>query len=316
MELRRIKSRFSTLGLAFAALVGVGFLTYFLGLVLEGWLPKSMDTEAAWWVWLRGFVPTYLVGLPVCFVLLKRRLPAQPRECRSLKKMELLALLCISLGLMVPGNWSMNFLPRLFGNIPSHFNTLPDPLRCIAAITVVPLLEELVFRKLLIDRIGQWGEKLAVLVSAVIFGLFRLDLFSIPDGFILGALFAYVYIRTGKLRYPVILSAFVNLNRMVIVPLTGGLFSQLADFAIAEEASVGRVLFGIGGMLVMLQVMLCQMALGVLGIVLAFRRLRRLTWKPAPEQLPRRQGLKAAFLNIGMVIYIVLSLGLTVLALF
>lgn len=71
-DLRSIRNRFSTLGLAYTALVGSSFVAYFFVLILEGRHPEALNPEAPWWVWLRAFAPTYLVGLPVCIVLLRR----------------------------------------------------------------------------------------------------------------------------------------------------------------------------------------------------------------------------------------------------
>lgn len=223
-----------------------------------------------------------------------------------------MALLCMALGLMVLGNWSMNFPLRLTGKELLTRNPLEDPMRCIAGITLVPLMEELVFRKLLLDRIGHWGRKLAVMMSGVIFALFRLDLCSFLDGFILGAFFAYVYLRTGKVRYPVIISAMINLCRLVILPGIPEIFGVLGD---QLTASVGKAVAGLVGFLTVTQVMILFMVPSVLGIVLILRRLRRQDWKAALKRLLRSPGLKAAFANAGMIVYVVLCLCLSVLAL-
>lgn len=314
-ELRSIRNRFSALGLTFTALVGFSFVVYFLMLILEARHPEVLNPEAPWWEWLRAFVPTYLVGLPACAVFLKRCLPAQPRECRRLGKKEFLALLCMALGLMVLGNWSMNYPLRLTGKELLTRNPLEDPMRCIAGITLVPLMEELVFRKLLLDRIGHWGRKLAVLMSGVIFALFRLDLCSFLDGFILGAFFAYVYLRTGKVRYTVMLSAIINLYRLVIVPGISAIVTALAAVVTAKGASYGPMLASICGLLATTQIMLLESALSVWGIVLIVRRLRRIAWKSALKQMLRSPCLKVAFVNVGMIVYVALCLILIGLAL-
>ena len=70
------------------------------------------------------------------------------------------------------------------------------------------ILEEFIFRKMVIDRIWQYGEKIAVVTSALIFALFHINLFQFFYALGIGLIFAYVYLRTGKLRYTIIMHAF------------------------------------------------------------------------------------------------------------
>lgn len=72
---------------------------------------------------------------------------------------------------------------------------------------------------------------------------------------------------------------------------------------------------GLVGFLTVTQAMILFMVPSVLGIVLILRRLRRQDWKAALKRLLRSPGLKAAFANAGMIVYVVLCLCLSVLAL-
>ncbi len=75
----------------------------------------------------------------------------------------------------------------------------------IFAIMVVmaPVCEEVLFRKLIIDRIRRYGDKAAILVSAIIFGLCHGNFYQFFYAFGIGLVFGYIYTRTGRIRYTI-----------------------------------------------------------------------------------------------------------------
>ena len=60
---------------------------------------------------------------------------------------------------------------------------------------------------------------------------------------------------------------------------------------------------------------LCILALTIWGLVYLLMRARHFVLFPAPEELPRRQCRRAAYLNAGMIVFLLLSLVMFVLAL-
>ena len=79
-----------------------------------------------------------------------------------------------------------------------------------------PAFEELMFRKILIDRTIRYGQTLSVLLSGVMFGLFHGNFQQFFFATLLGMLFAMVYIKTGRIRYPMMLHMLVNLSTSII----------------------------------------------------------------------------------------------------
>ena len=86
----------------------------------------------------------------------------------------------------------------------------------IATVIIAPIGEELVFRRLVIDRTRRYGEGIAILVSALAFALFHMNLYQFFYAFLLGALFALIYVKTGRLIYTILLHAIVNFNGSVV----------------------------------------------------------------------------------------------------
>ena len=84
------------------------------------------------------------------------------------------------------------------------------------------LVEELIFRKLMLDRIRNYGEKTAIVFSAICFGLFHGNLTQFLYAFSVGLFLGYVYCKTGKVHYTMIMHALLNLFSsmiMLLVPL-------------------------------------------------------------------------------------------------
>ena len=65
-------------------------------------------------------------------------------------------------------------------------------------VIVGPIFEEWLFRKQLIDHTRKYGEKTAILLSGLAFGLFHMNLFQFFYAFLLGLMFGYVYTRTSS----------------------------------------------------------------------------------------------------------------------
>lgn len=80
----------------------------------------------------------------------------------------------------------------------------------VTTVVIAPVMEELMFRKYLVDRLVPYGQLTAVLFSAVGFGLFHANFYQFFYAFALGAVFAYIYSSTGRIRYTILLHMLVN----------------------------------------------------------------------------------------------------------
>ena len=61
----------------------------------------------------------------------------------------------------------------------------------LVMVLLAPVLEELLFRKMLIDRTIKYGEGISVLISALFFGLFHGNLNQFAYAFVIGGVFAF-----------------------------------------------------------------------------------------------------------------------------
>ena len=81
---------------------------------------------------------------------------------------------------------------------------------------LAPIFEELLFRKILIDRTIGYGQSMSIVLSGVMFGLFHGNFQQFFFATLIGMLFALVYIRTGRIRYTIFLHMAVNLTTSVV----------------------------------------------------------------------------------------------------
>lgn len=80
----------------------------------------------------------------------------------------------------------------------------------IAHVILAPILEELFFRGLILERLRRYGDLFAILASSMMFSLLHSSLQSFPSAFICGIVFALLAIWTGSFLSPTIIHAINN----------------------------------------------------------------------------------------------------------
>jgi len=285
VDLFEARRRFSRMGAGVLALLAVGSA---LQIALLRLAPASL-TESSWGTWLITFVPLYAAAFPLCLLLLKR-IPALPPERKPLGVKNMAKAIPVCAFMMFGGNLlgtAINaLLQRLIGSggnpVLSYAMDEAVLPKILFMVILAPLMEELVFRRFLIDRMRPYGERLAVLVSALAFGLFHGNVAQFFYAFALGLVFAYVYLRTGRLRYSAALHMFINFMGSVLAP---ALLARGGESDPAFLAYSGVVL-----------------VLAVTGAVLFALQLPRLHFESTPAQLPRGSRFKTVFWNPGMML--------------
>ena len=184
-----------------------------------------------WFLWVYALAPMYVVGVPIYFLFIKGA-PKTRIEPKKLGANGFFSFLLISVTLLYAGNLIGNFL-MAFVSIATGkemANPVADMLsgssfwiNALMVAVLAPIFEELIFRKLILDRIHVWGEKTAIVFSALLFGIFHGNFYQFFYAFGIGLVFAYIYIRTGRLRYTIALHMFIN-----------GFFGVFANWVISK----------------------------------------------------------------------------------
>ncbi len=213
-----------------APLLAIAFIFLFSA-ILQGvihacvlrWLPQLLQYD--WYPWTLSMLPMYAVAMPLS-LLLFRLTDAQPPQEERMKPMIFFALLALCFGFTYLGNFigmMVNFVLGLLTGreIVNELaqTTLSSPfwVNLLYAGILAPILEEVFYRKLVIDRLRVWGELPAVLISGIAFGLVHGNFSQFFYAAMLGIVFGYIYLRTGNIKYTVGLHMAIN--------LVGGVFS-------------------------------------------------------------------------------------------
>lgn len=265
---------------------------------------------------LASMLPMYLVGMPVMIVLI-RTIPAQPLPQRSLSvgKWVLAMIMCYSImycsnliGVMI--TFFIGLLKgSAVGNTIQDITTSVNPI--ISAVFMVicaPLYEEVIFRKLLVDRAVRYGESIAVVLSGLMFGLFHGNLSQFAYASTLGMFFAFIYVKTGRLRYTIFMHMAINLMGGVIAPLLLNLIDTrtLNEALLMQdnEAAMEAMLQVLPGLLLMFGYLVCIFGSVIAGIVLLIVFRKKFRAQPRGIALPKGKSFTTVVFNVGMTLFI------------
>ncbi len=242
----------------------------------------------------------YILPFPILIFLMKK-LDSENIEKESLNTKTFLLYFCISYTLMIIGNvlgLAITFAigEAIQSDIANPIQTLinsTDILLNLIIISIIgPIFEEILFRKLLIDRTIKYGARISIILSATLFGLMHGNLNQFFYAFLLGGFFAYVYIKTGNIIYTIVLHISLNLIGSVF-----SLFVVESANAIAQGTYAG---FDISIILIYIILIITAMLFGLLGLV-NYKKADLTKIKPKIELA---NPLRTAFINPGMICYI------------
>ncbi len=190
------------------------------------YLAAPAVAESPWFFGIMNDVPLYLIGMPVYLLILSTIPdgPNGPAEQRPAKRFHLGHYLLV-LAFCFGATYLLSFLTglvsdavHLSGEIPSTTDILEGMmgqsgfLQDFIFIVCVPAVgEEFLFRYMLRRKLRGAGDKIYILMSALCFGLFHGNFSQIFYAFVVGAAFAWVYLRTGKIWIPMTMHFCINL---------------------------------------------------------------------------------------------------------
>lgn len=281
-----------------------------------------------------AMAPVYIVAVPLLWLMCKRR------EKQSLTRHKMgagnyMIFLFMCFGVMIAGNIAgiiVNFVMGIIKGEPviNAVDVMMNNGSLWSNILIVgicaPIFEELVFRKFIIDRMVRYGEATAVIVSGLMFGLFHGNFAQFFYAAALGMLFAFVYVKTGRLRYSILTHLIINMSSSLMVPvmqmidmdklnqLTGSLEQVLSkSMSGADEASVlAGTMFGMADFIIPLAILLIYEVLlygmALAGIILLIVRRKQFTFNPGIITIPKGNRAKVVWLNAGMILFSIVCL--------
>lgn len=320
--LKQTRRDFSRIGASLCLMV---VIWYALATVLEGALYAAVGGkgEAPNWVTYVGSgAPLYLIAMPIAVMLMGKSTVIETRKF-DMKPGLFFKLLLMCLPMMWVGSVFGSMLSMVLSNGEATDRVADLAMQTniwnvVFLVIVGPIFEEWLFRKQLIDHTRKYGEKTAILLSGLAFGLFHMNLFQFFYAFLLGLMFGYVYTRTSKLRYSTAMHMIINFNGGVLAPwvLTRVDLDQLEKVSEAAENGNAAAMEqwasqNVEGLAIMLVYFVLYGAVILAGFVLLIRNFKRFEFYTAPEELPRGTRAKTVCGNVGMIMFIMVTCMLT-----
>ncbi len=257
----------------------------------------------------------YMVGFPLIY-LLNRNLPSIKLEKSSLGAGNFFLGLLFCEGIagvgMLMGNICEMGVSALLGRDFSNDAVTmlmmdSEPfIRILTAGILAPIFEELIFRKILIDHLLEYGKWLSVAASGIMFGLFHGNFSQCFYAAGLGFFWAYIYIKTGRIRYSIAYHMIFNLTSAVVsVPLSLKYLSAVESVGMEELASgsVMALLQVIPSLLLLLGWTLALLLIMLIGFILLCVNLKKFRLEEEEGALGFGKSVQAVFTNPGMLAF-------------
>jgi membrane protease YdiL (CAAX protease family) len=141
-------------------------------------------------------------------------------KSHGLSRSAIICMFFAGMGLTLLANYPTSFVTQIlqmFGI--SHVSPDDMPLTSDIATQIFymlygtlipPLVEELLFRGVILNILRQHGDSFAIIMSAFIFGLYHGNIPQFVFAFLMGLIAGYLYIRTGSILIPILIHMFNN----------------------------------------------------------------------------------------------------------
>ena len=108
------------------------------------------------------------------------------------------------------GNLSNLLIVSMF-KFKGRTSLINEPLYIdvIMAVFVAPILEEIVFRGVIMNNLRKYGIRVAIIINSLLFGLSHYNIEMIVPGFLTGIIFSYIAYKYS-IKYSILIHFFIN----------------------------------------------------------------------------------------------------------
>lgn len=316
-EKRKHKSLFTKLCFAFLSFLLISqLLSLLAGDLLYSYAPDLLNSSE--FVLILSSTIQYLIAFPIlCLVL--RKIPKREPVKNELGLKSFLKYAAASIFIVYIGNYISSMimmnLENALGTTPENsVSAILDNTSVILTSLLVgiigPIVEELMFRKLFIDRLTPYGDGIAILLPSLVFGLFHGNLYQFFYAFLLGAMFSYIYLRTGKIIYSTVLHVFINLFCGVLPSAIFGMFDYEEFLELMLEGTITDAYINANMLPIILLAVyeFIMLAMVGIGIFVCTRNLRNVRLNKGEVRFPKGAAAEIVFFNAGAISLITISL--------
>ena len=226
LRLRGHRERFSRLGWALAAQMAA-MLAVQTALLLAAQALAPALAGSGVFLWLVSVLSAYGAGVPAAWLVLRGTEEAPPQPGAPLGPGRFVRSYLAGLGLMYLVNLATLALMGLVGvlrgqtveNPVDNMADYPLVLNLLLGCVIAPVMEELIFRKLLLSRLRPYGSRFALWASALCFGLFHGNFSQFFYACAVGLVLGWAALISGRIWQPILLHAGLNAVSTVLLPL-------------------------------------------------------------------------------------------------
>lgn len=291
MEPKQIKKIFSRIGISlFVLLLVVNAVQILMTSAALAYKPELIETT--WFSMLLIFLSFHVIGFLV-FILMTKKIPSGERgPVRKLSPIHILITYLVCMATTYLLNYVSLFINYLIGLIKksavlnpleSVVSTENILLTALVVAIIAPIVEEIIFRGIILDKLRPFGDKTAIWVTALAFGLYHGNLSQFFYATALGAIFAYLAIRTNTIRYSILLHILINMTGSVVMPLL---------------VSVQNPLMPVIAVILIFTFIIS-------GIILYFVFRKKTYLEDALVPIPKHIRFRTIYLNTGMILYFI-----------
>lgn len=294
---------FSKIGFNYFALgIIVLVLNLFIGLFISIINPNLLSNQTM--MTFFSAIWTYLLPLPI-FIYIMRKTEAKTLEKHKMTVKTFVICISITMFLMWIGNIMGVIITSGIGSLIQHevANPINDVINnsglvanLIIITTIAPIFEELIFRKLLIDRTIKYGGTISVLLSGLLFAFFHGNLNQFFYAFLLGGFFAIVYIKTGQIKYTIGLHMIINFIGSVVSLFVSQPLMDLANGSVISPTSTFGVILYI----------LITLGLTVMGLIYSIKYFDKSQFDGSEKEIILKNPVSTILLNPGIICFILL----------
>lgn len=295
--------------------------TILIGELIGLFVPKGVLSPS-----LSSFVSSdiaqYLIAFPIAMLVL-RRVPAVETRKFTMTFRQFAGFFAVSVPIMYAGNYLGLAISALISDGKAE-NRIADIVAggnvwetMIFVVFLAPVVEEWLFRKQIIDRLRVYGEKRAIVFSALAFALFHMNMFQFFYAFGLGLVFGYMYARTSQLRYSVFLHMIVNFQGSVIAMwISDNMMDSNGNLIKVENLTTQEIADLAPGFMFIGLYAMFMIVMFVFGIVLLARSKKYLEFYDSPLEIRGSAGIKALYGTVGIMGFLVVSVLMNMIMLF
>ena len=317
-EQEKHKKHFSRIGLGYALLSVITLIVVTIVAAVVRYVDPEFYSST---LFLNLLTPLalYVFSLPVLLIILSG-CEAKTPEKRHMGFGEWMLFLIASFGFMyigsIVGNSVMTFLSELVGyDYGNALESIIDDENLLVTafftVIVAPIGEEIIFRKLMIDRTQKYGPVISIGLSGLVFGLMHGNFYQFFYCFALGIILGYMYYTTGKLYLTIAIHATVNFFGSIVTSLLTPVSDALMELDTTDPAAILEIVmeqpWAVAGFLAFTLFVYAAMACAVI-FPLAFRKKLKSRLVSGEVSIPRGRVIQTVILNGGMIAMLVIYL--------